>query len=61
MIFSIDVYIQAMHVSVSQAFIYIICLFLDKFMLLLFVYQLNSFSTGYKDLLQGNSFTVAIK
>ena len=31
---------------------YIIHLIIDKFMTLLFVYQLNSFSTGHKYLLQ---------
>ena len=34
---------------------------MDKFMPLLFIYQLNSFSTGHKYLLQRNSLPVAIK
>ena len=44
-----------------KIYVYIICLLFDKFMPLLFVYHLNSFSTGYKYLLQRNSLPVAIK
>ena len=44
-----------------NTYIYIICLLIDRFMPLLFVYQLNSFSTAHKYLLQRNSLPVAIK
>ena len=46
-------------ISKPSIYVYIICF--DKFMPLLFIYQLNSFSTGQKYLLQRNSLPVAIK
>ena len=44
-----------------KSYVYIICSFIDKFMSLLFVYQLNYFSTGHKYLLQRKSLSVAIR
>ena len=63
-VFSIDVCIkQCMYLWQLNiyVYIYIICSLMDKFMPLLFIYQLNSFSTGHKYLLQRNSLPVAIK
>ena len=42
-------------------YVYIIYLLINKFVLVLFVHQLSSFSTGHTYLLQRNSLPIAIK
>ena len=46
---------QALCIYKPNIYVYIICLLMDKSMLLLFVYQLKSFLTGHRYLLQRNS------
>ena len=58
--FLIDVCIRQFMCE-PNIYVYIICLLMDKFVPLLFVFQLNSFSTGQKYLLQRSSLSVAIK
>ena len=60
--FSIDDSIrQCMYLWPKHLCMYIICLLINKFMPLLFIYYLNHISTGHKYLLQGNSLPITIK